>query len=118
DAGWRGSAYCARRSCHHRRGHVGLDLGLAFPLPGEGLRVLAVPLAYLVKAYFDGFPVQDAVAAVDSLPHADSAQLNRGDRGLDAEAVQVLEVIVGHEPGMAAGRRVRRGANLEVVGCP
>ena len=70
------------------------------------------------RAYFDGFPVQDAVAAVDALPRADGAQLGRGDRGLDAEAVQVLEVIVGHVPGVAAGRGVRGGADLEVVGVP
>lgn len=82
------------------------------------MRVLAPPLAHLVKAYFDGFPVRDAVAAVDSLPHAGSAQLDCGDRGLDAQTVQVLEVIVGHEPGMAARRGVRCGFNLKVVGGP
>ena len=62
-----------------------------FPVPGEGLGVLAFVLAYLVKAYFDGFPVQDAVAAVDALPRAGGAQFRCGDRGLDAEAVQVSD---------------------------
>ena len=80
--------------------------------------VLASDLAYLVEAYFDGFPVQHAVAAVDPLPHADGAQLRCGDRGLDAEAVEMLEVVVGYEPGMAAGCGVRGGEDLEVVGCP
>ena len=89
-----------------------------FAFPGEGLRVLAGALAYLVKAYFDGFPVQHAVAAVDALPHAGGAQLGRGDRGLDGEAVEVLEVVVGYEPGVAAGGGVRGGEDLEVVGGP
>ena len=80
--------------------------------------VLAAALAYPVKGIFDGFPVQDAVAAVDALPGADGAQLGRGDRGLDAEAVQVLEVIVGHVPRVAAGCGVNCGADLEVIGCP
>jgi hypothetical protein len=69
-------------------------------------------LAYPVKAYFDRFPVQHAVPAVDELPHADGTQLRRGYRGLDAETVQVLEIVVGHEPGMAAGRGVRWGTDL------
>ena len=30
----------------------------------------------------------------------------------------MLEVIVGHEPGVAAGGGVRCGEDLEVVGCP
>lgn len=33
--------------------------------PGQGPRVLPSDLAYLVQAYFDRFPVQHAVAAVD-----------------------------------------------------
>ena len=53
-------------------------------------------------------PVQHAVAAVHPLPPACRAQLNRRDRRLDAQAVQVLQVIVGHEPGMPAGRRMER----------
>jgi hypothetical protein len=81
---------------------VRLDLGLAFAFGGQGPRVPAVPLAYLVQAYLDRFPVQHAVAAIDPLPHPGRAQLNRRDRGLDGKAVQVLQVIVGHEPGMAA----------------
>jgi hypothetical protein len=40
------------------------------------------------------------------------------DSGLDAEAVQVLEIVVGHEPGMAAGRGVGRGADLKIPRCP
>ena len=72
----------------------------------------------MVKAYFDRFPVQDAVAAVDPFPRADDAQFRCGDRGLDAEAVQVLEVIVGHESGMAAARGMRCGEALEIIGCP
>ena len=80
--------------------------------------VLALGLAYPVKAYFDRFPVQDPVAAADPLPRADRAQLGRGDRCLDAEAVQVLQVIVGHEPGMAAAREVRRGEALEIPSPP
>lgn len=80
------------------------------------MRVLALTFAYVVEAYFDGFPVQDAVAAVDSFPHAAGAQLGGGDRGFDAEAVEVVQVVVGYEPGMAAARGVRRGLDLEVVG--
>jgi hypothetical protein len=53
----------AGRGDHHRRGHAGLDPGLVVPVPGQGPGVLAVVLAYLVKADFDGFPVPDAVAA-------------------------------------------------------
>jgi hypothetical protein len=97
---------------------VGLGQDLAFPFPGQGPQVLSPDLACLVEAYFDCFPVQDAVAAVDPLPHAGGAQLRCCDGGLDAEAVQVVEVIVGHEPGMAAGRGVRRGGDLKIVGCP
>ena len=82
------------------------------------MRVLPPDLTYPVKAYFDRFPVQDAVAAVDPLPHAGGTQLRCGNRCLDAEAIQVLKVIVGHEPGMAAGRGVRRGEDLKIVGCP
>jgi hypothetical protein len=41
--------------------------------------VLACALAYTVEGIFDGFPIQDAVAALDALPRADSAQLYRGD---------------------------------------
>ena len=88
------------------------------PFRGQGLGVFAPALAYPVEGIFDGFPVQDAVAAVDALPDADGAQLGRGDRGLDAEAVEVLEVIVGHVPRVAAGRGVNGGADLEVIGCP
>jgi hypothetical protein len=44
-----------------------------------------------------------------------SVRIRRGDRGLCAEAVQVL---VGHEAGVAAARGVRGGAALEVVGGP
>jgi hypothetical protein len=77
-----------------------------------------LPLAYAVKGIFDGFPVQDAVAAVNPLPRADGAQLCRGDRGLDAEAVQVLKVIVGNVPGMTAGSGVPCGMALQVVSRP
>lgn len=42
-------------------------------------------------------------------------QLGRGDRRLDAEAVQVLEIIAGHVPGVDA---VRCGQDLEVIGRP
>jgi hypothetical protein len=45
-----------------------------FPLPDHGLLVLSSALADLGWAYFDGCPVQHAVAAVDSLPHADGAR--------------------------------------------
>ena len=58
----------------------------------EGLGVSAFALAYHVQGVFDRFPVQDAVSVGDAFPGADDAQLGRGDRGLDAEAVQVLEV--------------------------
>ena len=85
---------------------------------GRALRVPSPDLAYVVKTYFDRLPVQHAVAAVNPLPHADRAQFGRGDRGLDGQAVEVLEVIVGHEPGVAAGGGVRGGEDLEVVGCP
>ena len=73
------------------------------PVGGESLGVVACALAYPVKGIFNGFPVQDAVTAVGALPGADGAQLRRGDRGLDAEAVQVLEVIIGNVPRVAAG---------------
>ncbi len=33
----------------------------------------------------------------------------------DGEAVEVLEEVVGHEPGMAAGRGVAGGEDLELV---
>jgi hypothetical protein len=89
-----------------------------FPVPGQCPRIFAFTLMYSVEGVFDGFPVQDPVAALDALPGADGAQLGRGDRGLDAEAIQVLKVIVGHVPGMAAGRGVPCGEDLEVVGCP
>jgi hypothetical protein len=89
-----------------------------FPVPGQGAWVFAFVLAYEVEADFDGFPVQDAVAATDAFPGADGAQFRRGDRGLDAQAVQVLEVIVGHVPGMAATRGVGGGLDLKVVGGP
>ena len=46
---------------------------------------------------------------------AGGTQFRRGDRGLCAEAVHVL---VRDEAGMAAARRVRGGAALEVIGCP
>jgi hypothetical protein len=65
-----------------------------------------------------GFPVQHAVAAVDAFPHAAGAQLGRGDRGLDGQAVQVLKVIVGCEPGMAAVCGVHGGLDLKVVDGP
>ena len=88
------------------------------PVGSESFGVFALALAYSVEGVFDGFPVQDAVAAADALPGADGAQLRRGDRGLDAEAVQVLEVIVGHVPRVAAGCRVNGGADLEVISGP
>jgi hypothetical protein len=116
--GLRGSACRTWRSHHRRLGHLGLDQGLAFAFSDPGPGILPSDLAYLVEAYFDRFPVQHAVPAVDSLPHADGAQLGRGDRGLDAEAVEVLEVGVGYEPRVAAGGGVRCGEDLEVVGCP
>ena len=94
---------------------MGLDLGLVFSFEGEGERVLAPGLALPVQAYFDCFPVQDAVATVDTFPQAGGTQLRRGDRGLCAEAVQVL---IRHEAGMAAADRVRCGAALQVVGGP
>ena len=80
--------------------------------------VLACVLAYLVEADFDGFPVQDAVAAADAFPRADGAQFHSGDGGLDAQAVQVLEVIVGHVPGVATASGVGGGLDLKVVGGP
>jgi hypothetical protein len=89
-----------------------------FPVPGQGPGVLACVLAYLVEADFGGFPVQDAVAAADAFPGADGAQFRRGDGGLDAQAVQVLEVVVGHVPGVAATRGVGGGLDLKVVGGP
>ncbi len=87
-------------------------------LLGEGSGGFAVVLAYLVECVFDGFPVQDAVAAIDPFPGAEGAELRCGDRRLDAQAVQVLEVIVGREPRMAAGCGVSGGEDLEVVGGP
>jgi len=113
-----GAAGRAGRGDHHRRGHAGLDPGLVFPVPGQGPGVLACVLAYLVEADFGGFPVQDAVAAADAFPGADGAQFRRGDGGLDAQAVQVLEVVVGHVPGVAATRGVGGGLDLKVVGGP
>jgi hypothetical protein len=97
---------------------VGPDLGFAFAFPGQGSRVIPADLTDSVQAYFDRFPVQHAVAVVDPLPRADETQLGCGDRGLDAEAVEVFKVIIGHEPGVAAGRGVRRGEDLKIVGCP
>jgi hypothetical protein len=85
---------------------------------GRGLRVLSPDLAYVVKTYFDRLPVQHTVAAVNPLPYGDGAQFGRGDRGLDGQAVEVLEVVVGYEPGVAAGGGVRGGADLEVLGGP
>ena len=81
-------------------------------------RVLAFVLAYEVEADFDGFPVQDVVAAADAFPGADGAQFRCGDGGLDAQAVQVLEVVVGYVPGVAAARGVGGGMDLKVVGGP
>jgi hypothetical protein len=66
----------------------------------------------VVKAYFDRFPVEHAVAAIDPLPHADETQLRSGDGRFRAEAVQVL---VRDKAGMAAERGVRGGAALEVI---
>jgi hypothetical protein len=57
-----------------------------------------------VEAYFDRFPVQHEVAAVDALPHADEAQLGHAYRRLHAQPGQVL---VGHEP--RHGRRQPNG---------
>ena len=74
---------------------------------GESLGVFALALAYPVEGVFDGFPVQDAVGAVDALPGADGAQLRCDDRGLDAEADQVLEVIIGHVARNADSRFAR-----------
>jgi hypothetical protein len=102
-----GAAGRAGRGDHHRRGHAGLDPGLVFPVPGQGPGVLACVLAYLVEADFGGFPVQDAVAAADAFPGADGAQFRRGDGGLDAQAVQVLEVVVGGRT--RGGRSARSG---------
>jgi hypothetical protein len=113
-----GAAGCAWRGDHHRLGHAGLDLGLVFPFPGHGPGVLTFVLAYLVEADFDGFPVQDAVTAADAFPGADGAQFRCGDGGLDAQAVQVLEVVVGYVPGVAAARGVGGGLDLKVVGGP
>jgi hypothetical protein len=62
---------------------VGPGFGFVLPFPGEYPGVFAFALAYSVEGIFDGFPVQDAVAVVDALPRADSAQLCRSDRGLD-----------------------------------
>jgi len=39
DACGRGPADCARRSHHHRLGHLGVDPSLVFAFPGEGLAV-------------------------------------------------------------------------------
>lgn len=89
-----------------------------FAFPGQGVRVLAPSLAYQVQAEFDGFPVQHAIAAVDPFPQAAGAQLDRGDRGLDGQAVQVLKVVVGHEPEMSAVRGVHGGLDLKIVGGP
>jgi hypothetical protein len=114
----RGAAGRAGRGDHHRHGHAGLDPGLVFPVPGQGPGVLAVVLAYEAQADFDGFPVQDAVAATNPFPGADGAQFRRGDGGLDAQAVQVLEVVIGHVPGVAATRGVGRGLDLKIVGGP
>ena len=86
-------------------GPSGPGPGPRVPVPRPGPARPPPALAYLVKAYFDGFPVEHAVPAVDSLPRADGAQLGRGDRGLDGEAVEVLAVIVGYESG--GGRRRR-----------
>ena len=58
-----------------------------FPFPSECQGVFAFALAYSVEGIFDGFPVQDAVAAVEALPRADSAQLYRNDRCLHTDAV-------------------------------
>jgi len=89
---------------HHRlRHHLRLEQVLAFPFPGQDPLVLPPALAYLVQAYFDGFGVQHAVPSVGPLPDAGGAQLGRGAGGLDGQAVEVLEVIVGDEPGVAAG---------------
>ena len=112
--GCRGVAGCAWRGDHHRPGHAGLDPGLVVPVPGQGPGVLAVVLAYPVEADFDGFPVQDAVAAADALPRADGAQFRCGDGGLDAQPVQVLEVVVRHVPGVAP----RQAAGSSVLSSP
>ncbi len=90
DARGGGSADRARRGDHDRLSQVGPDLGLVVLLLGEGSGGFAVVLAYLVKCVFDGFPVQDAVAAIDPFPGAEGAELRCGDRRLNAEAVQVL----------------------------
>ena len=82
------------------------------------MRVLPPDLTYPVKAYFDRFPVQHAVAAADSFPQAADAQLDRGDRGLDGQPVQVLQIVIRHEPGMTAVRRVDRGPDVKIVGGP
>ena len=106
------------RGDYHRLGHAGLDLGLVFPVPGQGPGVLAYVLAYLVEADFDGFPVHDAIAAANAFPGADGAQFHCRDGGLDAQAVQVLEVVIGHVPRVAAARGVGGGVDLKVVGGP
>ncbi len=87
-------------------------------LLSEGSLTLVLVLAYQVLAYLDGFAVQDAVAAAGALPQADGAQLVGSDRGLQAQVAEVLEIAVGDEPGLAAGRGVGGGADLEVVGGP
>jgi hypothetical protein len=69
-------------------------------------------LAHLVQAYFYRFPVEDAVATVDPLPHTDGAQLSCGDGRLRAEAIQVL---IRNEPGTAATRGVSCRADLKLV---
>lgn len=64
DARRRGVAYRAGRGCHHRLGHLGVDLGHAFPFPRQGTGVLAPDPADLVQAYFDSFPVEQGIATV------------------------------------------------------
>jgi hypothetical protein len=113
-----GTACGAWRSHHHRLSHVSPDLDFAFAFPGQGPRVIPPDLTDPVQTHFDGFPVQHAVAVVDPLPRADETQLGCGDRGLDAEAVEVFKVIIGNESRVAAGRGVRRGEDLKIVGCP
>jgi hypothetical protein len=48
--------------------------------------VLSFGLAYLVKAYFDGFPDQDAVAAVDAFPLRHQASIASGQPCVPAVA--------------------------------
>jgi hypothetical protein len=91
-------------------------------LRGTGfLLAFLAELACAFHADLDGVVVQNAVAAFGPLPYAGRAQLGGESRWLGARAAEVVggdaaDVLVGHEPGVAAERGDCRGQGLQRAG--